>query len=132
MYYRFQNNTEPQTSVHPYPTYDIIDLYNNKSDVEKMIKEVECGNVQWDDICSYDDIENYFFKQNYVCCNWIDEEELSETMMFDGIGCVANDEYVVLFDSEEEYKIFDGLVAKCNSFVKIYKKSGGNTYKLVK
>jgi hypothetical protein len=53
-------------------------------------------------------------------------------MVFSDNGCAANDEYVVLFNSDEEYRIFDEFVAKCESFVKIYKKVEGNTYTSIK
>ena len=132
MYYRFQSNTELQTSVHPYPTVDLLPIYANSEAVNTMINQIKSGEVSWDDVCSYDDVDNYFFKPNYVCCNWIDDEDLAETMVFSGSSCSADDEYVVLFESEEEYRIFDGLVAKCESFVKIYKKVEGNTYTSIK
>lgn len=132
MYYRFQSNTELQTSVHPYPTFDLLQIYANSEAVKTMINRIKSGEVSWDDVCSYDDVYNYFFKPNYVCCNWIDDENLLDTITFDFIGCAADDEYVVVFDSEEEYRIFDGFVAKCESFVKIYKKVEGNTYTSIK
>ena len=136
MYYRYQSNTELQTSVHLYPSIDLLPIYANREAVNSMINRIKSGEVSWDDVYIYDDVDNYFFKENYVCCKYIDEgehfEQLKETMVFSDNGCAANDEYVVLFNSDEEYRIFDGFVAKCESFVKIYKKVEGNTYTSIK
>ena len=128
MFYRFQDNTELQSSVHPYPTVDLLPIYANSEIVKAMINRIKSGEVSWDDVCSYDDVDNYFFKPNYVCCNWIDDEDLAETVVFGGASCAANDEFVVLFDSEEEYLIFDGLVAKCEVIKHVYKRVSGNKY----
>lgn len=131
MYYRFQNNTELQTSVHPYPSSDIIDLYANENAVKKMIARIESGEVPFDDVCNYDSLDNYYFKENFVCCHWIDEDELEETMEFEGSTCVAYDDYVVVFDAEEDFKIFDGYVAKAENIVAIYKKTKNNQYRRI-
>ena len=128
MFYRFQDNSELQTSVHPYPTTDLLSIYAKPEAVRVMIDRIKSGEVAWDDVCSYDDVDNYFFKPNYVCCNWIDDEDLAETMVFGGVSCAANDEYVVIFDSEEEYQIFDGLVAKCEAIKQVYIRVNGNAY----
>jgi len=133
MYYRFQQTTEKETSLHVYPTQNLLHIYKNKEAVSEMIKRINSGEVPWDDVASFDDLDNYFFQDGFVCCHYFDGEEtdLVETMNFDGSGVVAYDDYVIVFDSEVSYDLHDGHVSKMDEIIAVYKKDK-NTYTRIK
>lgn len=133
MYYRFQHTDGIETSLHVYPTSNLLDLYRNREAVSKMIERINAGEVQWDDVASFDDLDNYFFKEGFVCCHYFDGEEtdLLDYMTFEGNGVVAYDDYVVVFDSDINYDLHDGHVSKMENIIAVYKK-GSNIYVRVK
>lgn len=130
MYYRFQQTTGIETSLHVYPTNDLMPIYKNQSAVSEMLSRINNGEVAWDDVASFDDIDNYFFKDGFVCCHYFDGEEsdLLDTMKFSGAGVVAYDDYVVVFDSEVNYDLHDGHVCRMDTVIAIYKKESLNAY----
>ena len=136
MYYRFQQTTGIETSLHVYPENSLLHLYKNKEAVSDMIKRIESQEVAWDDVASFDDLDNYFFKDGYVCCHYFDneEDELKDEMKFDGSSVAAYDDYVMIFDPEESSELQDGHVAKVEKIVAIYKKkeNKSNVYTRVK
>ena len=94
---------------------------------------INSGEVPWDDVASFDDLDNYFFQDGFVCCYYFDGEEtdLVETMNFDGSEVVAYDDYVIVFDSEVSYDLHDGYVSKMDEIIAVYKKDK-NTYTRIK
>ena len=133
MYYRFQQTTEKETSLHVYPTLNLLSIYKNKEAVSEMIEKINSGEVAWDDVASFDDLDNYFFKDGFVCCHYFDgdETDLVDTMNFANAGVAAYDDYVVVFESEVNYELHDGHVSRMDEIVAVYKKNG-NIYTRIK
>ena len=132
MFYRFQKSQTPETSVHTYPSREIVHLYKKPEFVEVIIKKVGEGDLMWGE---YDDPDDFFLKENYVCCHqdsFLYEDDLVQEMEWEGSFVAAHDEYVVVFHSDEEYELHDGYIAKCDEIRAVYKKMSGNTYTRIK
>lgn len=132
-YLRFQDNKNNQTSVHPYPTKDIVKLYKNEDLVKEAIKRVDNGEIEWDNLLNYYDEEDFRFREGYVAAvNFDNEEKVKVSGQKFRTTPSASDKYVVIFegDYENEHEIFDGLVTKMKNVKAIYEKSN-NGYVLV-
>lgn len=133
MYYRFQKTQGVETSMHVYPTWDILDLYANYDAVEKMLKRIDSGEVPDWDVANYDKIDNYFLKPGYVCCNQFayGDDELTDVKEF-ASAPAAYEDYVVVFDTDlPDHRIFDGFIAKMDDIVAVYKNEN-RIYKRIK
>jgi hypothetical protein len=132
-YLRYQNTKNIQTSIHPYPTKDILYLYKNQEVVKEALKRVDSGEIPWDDISSFYDPTDFILKDNIVATIPFDKSKLKVSDEKFNSAASAYDDYVIIFEGDEniDEKLFDGRLTKMQGIKAIYKKNKNNKYDLI-